>query len=75
MKLTFLLMQFSKKQPDDSQQHSVKFSAGHVEISTGTVLEFPFARFKQKLKFKPLEFKTFCFDPEKKALHEINGQN
>lgn len=41
-------------------------------IKTEVVLEFPFAGFKQKLKFNPLELKTFSFDPAKKELREIN---
>jgi len=39
--------------------------------ATEALLEFPFAGFKQKLKFNPLEFKTFSFDLEKKELKEV----
>ena len=40
-------------------------------IKTETVLEFPFAGFSIKLKFNPLEFRTFSFDTAKRKLREI----
>jgi alpha-mannosidase len=39
-------------------------------ISAEITLEFPFAGFSKKLKFNPLEFRTFRFNPEKKELKE-----
>jgi len=42
-------------------------------IRTETVLEFPFAGFRKKLKFNPLEFRTFSFDPRKKELRDVNA--
>jgi alpha-mannosidase len=42
-------------------------------IKTEVMLEFPFACFKQKLKFNPLELKTFSFNLEGRELKEIDA--